>query len=149
LPVLHSILKTHVSFCSSASRRLALDTAFSYLPYSNIMFYAYKKYRAHQARRSPASTDTAASRPGTAVGSSSNAGDRGENNAVELNEKKTRSPEQVAEDRKRRVYRWKVILGLFGPFALQALDTTVIASALPYIATDFSASTLLLPPLLQ
>lgn len=41
------------------------------------------------------------------------------------------------EKRAARVYRWKVILGLVLPFALQALDTTIIASALPWIAVDF------------
>ncbi|KAH8907081.1 MFS general substrate transporter [Coniochaeta sp. PMI_546] len=36
-----------------------------------------------------------------------------------------------------RTYRWKLILGLIFPFALQALDVTIIASALPWIAVDF------------
>ncbi|KAJ5948302.1 hypothetical protein N7466_001317 [Penicillium verhagenii] len=47
------------------------------------------------------------------------------------------SPEEKIEKKRRRVYRWKLILGLFGPFCLQSLDTTIIASALPYIAEDF------------
>lgn len=36
-----------------------------------------------------------------------------------------------------RKYRWKIILGLLLPFTLQALDITIIASALPWIAVDF------------
>ena len=36
-----------------------------------------------------------------------------------------------------RRYRCKVIVGLIFPFALQALDVTIIASAFPWIATDF------------
>lgn len=52
-------------------------------------------------------------------------------------EKKELSPEEKAEKKRRNVYRWKVILGLFAPFCLQSLDTTIIASALPYIAQDF------------
>jgi hypothetical protein len=52
--------------------------------------------------------------------------------------KKIRSPEQVAEKRRKNVYRWKIILGLFSPYCLQALDTTIVASALPFIAEDFS-----------
>ncbi|KAJ5818930.1 Major facilitator superfamily domain general substrate transporter [Penicillium riverlandense] len=47
------------------------------------------------------------------------------------------SPEELAEKKRRRVYRWKIIFGLFFPFALQALDTTIVASALPFIARDF------------
>jgi hypothetical protein len=49
----------------------------------------------------------------------------------------TIAPEEAAERKRRSLYRWKVIFGLVGPFALQALDTTVIASAFGYIATDF------------
>ncbi|KAJ9132255.1 MFS general substrate transporter [Pleurostoma richardsiae] len=41
------------------------------------------------------------------------------------------------ERRAARVYRWKIILGLVFPFALQNLDVTIIASALPWIASDF------------
>lgn len=36
-----------------------------------------------------------------------------------------------------RNYRWKLIIGIFFPFALSALDVTIIASALPWIALDF------------
>src|SRR6202012_866969 len=46
--------------------------------------------------------------------------------------------EDPLEKKKRRKYRLKIILGLVAPFALQSLDTTIIASALPFIAKDFS-----------
>lgn len=59
---------------------------------------------------------------------------------VEKQKKKTLTPEEAAEKRKRNIYRWKIILGLFSPFCLQALDTTIVASALPFIAKDFSKS---------
>ena len=36
-----------------------------------------------------------------------------------------------------RKYRNRLIIGLFFPFALQALDTTIVASALSWIASDF------------
>jgi MFS family permease len=42
-----------------------------------------------------------------------------------------------AEKRAATIYRWKLILGLVLPFSLQAFDTTIIASALPWIADDF------------
>ncbi len=48
--------------------------------------------------------------------------------------------EERAEKKRRRAYRLRIILGLFAPFTLQALDTTIIASALKFIADDFSAS---------
>ncbi|KAB5582509.1 major facilitator superfamily domain-containing protein [Coniochaeta sp. 2T2.1] len=43
------------------------------------------------------------------------------------------------EKRQARTYRWKLILGLIFPFALQALDVTVVASALPWVAVDFNS----------
>lgn len=48
------------------------------------------------------------------------------------------TPEEKAEKKRKRIYRWKVVLGLFAPFLLQALDTTIVASALPTIAEEFS-----------
>ncbi|CAK7263292.1 hypothetical protein SEPCBS57363_000491 [Sporothrix epigloea] len=45
--------------------------------------------------------------------------------------------EQMQERLAARKYRWKIIAGLILPFALQALDVTIVASALPWIATDF------------
>lgn len=50
------------------------------------------------------------------------------------------TPEQRAEKKRRRKYRLKIILGLFAPYTLQALDTTIIASALKFIAEDFGQS---------
>ncbi|KAK4235818.1 major facilitator superfamily domain-containing protein [Achaetomium macrosporum] len=49
----------------------------------------------------------------------------------------TETPEERAEKARRRKYRLKIIAGLFLPFTLQALDTTIIASALKFIADDF------------
>lgn len=40
-----------------------------------------------------------------------------------------------------RIYRWRVISGLFVPFLVQSLDVTIIAGALPFIASDFSRPT--------
>lgn len=42
-----------------------------------------------------------------------------------------------AEKRAARRYRWLLITGLFFPFTVQALDATIIAGALPFIASDF------------
>ncbi|KAK2614624.1 hypothetical protein N8I77_001433 [Diaporthe amygdali] len=53
-------------------------------------------------------------------------------------EKPEASPEEKAEQRRRRVYRWKIVVGLVAPFTLQSLDTTIIASALSFIASDFN-----------
>ncbi|SPO06506.1 related to putative multidrug transporter [Cephalotrichum gorgonifer] len=52
-------------------------------------------------------------------------------------DEKELTPEEVAAKKAMRKYRWKIIMGLAAPFLLQALDTTIIASALPSIAQDF------------
>ena len=36
-----------------------------------------------------------------------------------------------------RRYRWRIILGLFFPAVVQGVNTTMIASAMPFIASDF------------
>ncbi|KAL6413801.1 putative multidrug transporter [Ilyonectria robusta] len=41
------------------------------------------------------------------------------------------------EKKAARKYRWRLILCLAWPFALQSLDSTIIATALPWIAGDF------------
>ena len=45
----------------------------------------------------------------------------------------------LCKDEKRAAtkYRWKLVAGLCLPFAIQALDTTIVAGALPFIASDF------------
>lgn len=42
-------------------------------------------------------------------------------------------------------YRLKLMAGLFLPFLVQSLDTTIIASALPFIASDFREYSLIFP----
>ncbi|KKK13292.1 hypothetical protein AOCH_003610 [Aspergillus ochraceoroseus] len=41
------------------------------------------------------------------------------------------------EVRRRRIYRWKVILGLFLPYMLATIDLTIVATAVPSIASHF------------
>jgi hypothetical protein len=53
-------------------------------------------------------------------------------------EKNDTPQEDPLEKKRRRKYRLKIIFGLAAPFALISLDTTIIASALPFIAEDFS-----------
>ena len=48
------------------------------------------------------------------------------------------STETAAEKRRRRIYRWKLVISLFLPAFLAAIDTTVVATALTTIASHFS-----------
>lgn len=45
------------------------------------------------------------------------------------------TPEQKTTARN---YRWRLIIGLLLPSILEALDTTIIAAALSFIASEFS-----------
>jgi len=57
-------------------------------------------------------------------------------------ERKTVDPSVICDQDKKAAsrYRWKLIAGLCLPFSVQALDATIIASALPFIASDFRKS---------
>ncbi|CEJ57022.1 hypothetical protein PMG11_05730 [Penicillium brasilianum] len=94
------------------------------------MILIYKKIKKHNERKR---LDT----PQSVTASIDNNATSEPTTSVIPNEKKTISPDEAAEKKRRRTYRWKIILGLFAPFCLQSLDTTIIASALPYIAEDF------------
>lgn len=102
------------------------------------MFYAYKKIKQHRANKAAqAQAQKAAQEVGEQpIGNQQPVGNQVTDEPKKV-EKKELSPEEIADKKRRTVYRWKLIAGLFGPFALQALDTTIIASALSDIATEF------------
>ncbi|KAL1870246.1 hypothetical protein Daus18300_005311 [Diaporthe australafricana] len=91
------------------------------------------------ALRGPATRDTSPSlySPSNAVTTGSPAATKSAKAGIQT-EKPEASPEEKAEQRRRRAYRWRIVLGLVAPFTLQSLDTTIIASALPFIASDFN-----------
>ena len=102
------------------------------------MFYAYKKIKEHRqqkalARETPPQDDAALEQTGSDENQKPVTDGAPKNTKV----KEERSPEEIADKKRRTAYRWKLIAGLCGPFALQALDTTIIASALSDIATEF------------
>ena len=98
------------------------------------MIVIYKKVKKHNERKRAAQAQQSRS----AVIDDTDGSVVASNKESESIEKQKATPEQIAEKRQRTIYRWKIIIGLFSPFCLQALDTTIIASALPYIAEDFS-----------
>lgn len=114
------------------------------------MFYAYKKIKEHRQQKAlaqqtpPLPADATREQTSSDASQSPLADDAPKSTKV----KKERSPEEIADKKRRAAYRWKLIAGLCGPFALQALDTTIIASALSDIATEFRTHPLLLFPCL-
>lgn len=85
-------------------------------------------------RETSQSLDTPSNAAGNVVSPAATKGAEAETKT----EKSEATPEEKAEQRRKRAYRWKIVIGLFAPFTLQSLDTTIIASALPFIASDFS-----------
>jgi hypothetical protein len=141
-------LKHQVNHC--ASIRLYSTTLNSLLGAGHrrgtIMIYLYKKARASRKQRLQTATPED-SNDGAAHELQTRAESHAQSsvalgNAVETSAKRKEplTPEEKAEKKRRTIYRWKLVLGLFGPFALQALDTTIIASALARIAQDFRQS---------
>jgi hypothetical protein len=49
-------------------------------------------------------------------------------------------PECIAEEKRARIYRWKLILSLLIPNMMATMDLTITATALPTIASHFSKS---------
>lgn len=98
-----------------------------------IVAYRHIKKKRHERRLRNASADGIAS--GAAEGGPAE-GDIGATSSSETPPAKT--AEEKAEEKRRRVYRWKVVGGLVAPYALQALDLTIVASALPFIALEFN-----------
>lgn len=110
--------------------------------------YARRKYRERQAKQqttqlpSQEGNHGSLSRPSAAPAKPNNARrpDGVEVTASSIPPKTGLKPEEKAESHRRRSYRWKIVLGLFAPFTLQALDTTIVAAALPTIAEKFGTS---------
>jgi hypothetical protein len=115
------------------------------------MFFAYKYARKKYKERSRRKEELAALSPPAKpqlLAQENVVGDERlaptEDNAAALGKeptpptaKDTGTPPDPNEKKQMTSYRLKVIFGLAAPFALQALDTTIIASALPFIAADF------------
>ncbi|KAL2839013.1 major facilitator superfamily domain-containing protein [Aspergillus pseudodeflectus] len=57
---------------------------------------------------------------------------------LSTSEKTPPSPELEAEKRRRRIYRWKLIASLFLPYMLATIDLTIVATAVPFIASHFN-----------
>lgn len=99
------------------------------------MWSRSKKESASQpgCRHSPA-TDSAAESPEAAA---TRADDAPSNDVQTARTFDGKCPICKEEQKAARIYRTKLMAGLMLPFTLQALDITIIAGALPWIADDF------------
>jgi hypothetical protein len=106
-----------------------------------MMIYLYRK---HKKRKAAAAKAEAEKAQGPVLTTNEKASDPQAIAAVdsepqEIPTTKPVVPEESAEDkRRRRVYRWKLVLSLCLPGFLAAVDTTIVATALTTIASHFS-----------
>src|ERR1700748_772257 len=112
------------------------------------MIYLYKKHKAKKAR---AAEQQQSSEPlGDSVQAETAQKDEkaltsepdisGEGTTPVKVADKESTVETAAEKRARRIYRWKLVIGLFPPAFLAAVDTTIVATALTTISSHFSMS---------
>jgi FtsZ-interacting cell division protein ZipA len=57
--------------------------------------------------------------------------------AAEARQKEESKEETPEEKKAARKYRWRIIIGILLPSILEAFDTTIIAAALSFIASEF------------
>ncbi|KAK4177899.1 major facilitator superfamily domain-containing protein [Triangularia setosa] len=101
--------------------------------------YAKKKYRQHHQQSLRHSSEGGQPLSSPSHASSTSSANPNITPPQEALPPTTQQHKQLkAEKSLRRKYRLKIILGLFLPYTLQALDTTIIASALPSIVSDFN-----------
>lgn len=96
--------------------------------------YLYRKYRSKRAQKSDGQPWSDPVRLDDMIDSESQRPSSAEHFLPQQNE----SAEQQQQKQEMRIYRWRLVAGLFVPASVQALNTTMIAGALPYIASDFS-----------
>ncbi|KAL3479584.1 major facilitator superfamily domain-containing protein [Aspergillus californicus] len=103
-------------------------------------YYLYKKIKASRAAKKQADLIPLESeQPSPFEANSNQDGDTttSQNTSIPPTNEKKPSPEDQAEKRRRRVYRWKLMGCLFLPYMLATIDLTIVATAVPFIASHF------------
>jgi hypothetical protein len=110
------------------------------------MFLIYKHYKKnHPSGRKPSRSSDSSVHPVNRLSNSTQAVNTTESgNHTDDNppSKTTRlSPESLVDSKKKkhdaRVYRWKLFGALLLPYFIASLDLTIVATALPFIASAF------------
>lgn len=104
--------------------------------------FARRKYREHQVQKAAEAQQQDGVAPPSAPSGEVVEAPKGSSSPATAKQAtgEVLAVEQKAENHRRRTYRLKVVFGLALPFTLQALDTTIVAAALPTIAMEFSKS---------
>ncbi|KAL2785577.1 major facilitator superfamily domain-containing protein [Aspergillus keveii] len=105
-------------------------------------YYLYKKIKASRAAKAQSDLIPLASRHSSPLERTSQQPDGRpltvNDPSLLTTEKTPPSPELEAEKRRRRIYRWKLIASLFLPYMLATIDLTIVATAVPFIASHFN-----------
>jgi hypothetical protein len=113
--------------------------------------YLYRKYKQNSSPKAPPQREPCIHQRGVSVASDvgliseSNELDDFAKTRAEKNQQLSHNTTNICDickDEKRQMnhYRRRLMLGLFFPFLVQSLDVTIIAGALPFIASDFRKS---------
>ena len=98
-------------------------------------YYLYKKTRdKHKSQSNPEALENLSS-----FGADGNETSGDSKTADMFNQPDQNANIQRNQEEKRamRRYRWRIIAGLFLPVTIHALNLTMVAGALPFIASDF------------
>ncbi|KAL4926682.1 putative MFS multidrug transporter [Aspergillus undulatus] len=101
-------------------------------------YYLYKKIKASRAAKQESDTFPLETQSSPFERNASQDGDTLASTNPIASQEKNPSPEAEAEKRRRRTYRWKLIGALFMPYLLATLDLTIVATAVPFIASHFN-----------
>lgn len=104
------------------------------------MIIAYRKIKAHRARKAAeaeAATAAAAAGSTTTPETAAAATTTTSTTTDTASSPKKKCPQCAAEKRAARKYRWKLLFCLLPAFFVASLDLTIIATALPEIASHF------------
>ncbi|KIY01052.1 uncharacterized protein Z520_03718 [Fonsecaea multimorphosa CBS 102226] len=101
-----------------------------------VFIYTYRKIRAYRARK--AAEAEAQNQISTTAGSDSSTAPTNPKSPSNTSKKTKPCPQCTREKSKARKYRWKLLFCLLPAFFNASLDLTIVATALPQIASHFN-----------
>jgi len=104
-----------------------------------IMFLAYRAIKKHRARKAagPAASQGQAGTTATDTSTASRITTLTKSSSNNASKQAKACPSRITEKSRARKYRWKLVLCLMPAFLVASLDLTIIATALPQIASHF------------
>ena len=122
-------------------------SSIAHVSYPNMYLLVRHIKKKNAARRAQAAAHAPGAPAEHDASTTGSAGEAGHDVAPAAKDKDAPKAEPTPEARaelkavktRRRKYRWKLIAGLVLPFFLASVDLTIVASALPFVASYFGA----------